>query len=54
MTQGDKKSKDGGSDSPPNHNDPPDERGERPSDANELAAWIVEQTTNDDADDEHS
>lgn len=26
-------------------NDPPDGRGERPTDPNELAKWIVEQTT---------
>jgi len=27
--------------------DPPDGRGERPTDPNELAAWIIRQTTGD-------
>lgn len=27
--------------------DPPDGRGERPTDPNELAKWIVEQTVDD-------
>ena len=31
--------------------DPPDGRGERPTDPNELAKWIVEQTTGGDQED---
>lgn len=33
---------------PPKPDDPPDGRGERPTDPNELAAWILEQTTGQD------
>lgn len=31
----------------PAEQDPPDGRGERPTDPNELAKWIVEQSTDD-------
>lgn len=31
-----------------NEQDPPDGRGERPTDPNELAKWLVDQTVDDD------
>jgi hypothetical protein len=34
--------------------EPPDGRGERPTDPNELAKWIVDQTTQDSDADESS
>ena len=45
MSPQDKKAGDSGVGGPQNHNETPDERGERPTDPNELAKWIVEQTT---------
>ena len=38
-------------DQPPN-DDPPGGRGERPTDSNHLAKWIVDQTTDENRDDE--
>lgn len=45
MSPQDKKAGDSGVGGPQNHNETPDERGPRPTDPNELAAWIVQQTT---------
>ena len=35
---------------PQDEADPPDGRGPRPTDPNELAKWIVDQTTDEDRD----
>jgi hypothetical protein len=38
----------------PGQRDPPDDRGDRPTDPNELAKWIVEQTTELDSNNDQS